>query len=234
MAKYMIHAYPKRMWYVEEYLVPSMIEQGIDKDDITVWNDGNGDGNLQSCMKAFESLGNEGGTWHLQDDVVISKHFKEYTEKNDSGIVCAFCNEVFDKENVNLIGIVPVRWAWFSFPCIRIPNKYAKECAEWYFEKVVPNNLHEDLASEGKNDDAMWKVFIIEEHPEEMCYNFIPNLVDHIDYLIGGSASNPQRDGVRRGYRFSENDVVEELEKKLKERNSADTEPRQKRSRKRR
>ena len=29
MAKYLIHTYPKRIWYVNGYLIPSMIKQGI-------------------------------------------------------------------------------------------------------------------------------------------------------------------------------------------------------------
>ena len=38
----MIHACEDRMWYVENYLVPSLQEQGIDS---TVWCD-NGEGSL--------------------------------------------------------------------------------------------------------------------------------------------------------------------------------------------
>ena len=36
---YMIHAVPEREWYVEEYLIPSMISQGISPDEIEVWMD---------------------------------------------------------------------------------------------------------------------------------------------------------------------------------------------------
>ena len=36
MAKYLIHASPGRMWYVTDYLIPSMVEQGIDRDNIVV------------------------------------------------------------------------------------------------------------------------------------------------------------------------------------------------------
>ena len=54
--KYMIHACPQRMWYVTEFLVPSMLEQGIPEADITIWNDTEKRGNLAACMAAFESL----------------------------------------------------------------------------------------------------------------------------------------------------------------------------------
>ena len=51
--KYLIHAMPKRMWYVEKYLIPSMIEQGIAKENIRVYNDEKGEGNLRACLNAF-------------------------------------------------------------------------------------------------------------------------------------------------------------------------------------
>ena len=39
----MIHCCPKRIWYVEEYLIPSMLRQGIDRENIIVWkNNKNG------------------------------------------------------------------------------------------------------------------------------------------------------------------------------------------------
>ena len=77
MARYLIHACPRRMWYVEEYLIPSMLKQGIAKGDIRVYNDKEGEGNLRACMKAFALCeGIPGGTWHLQDDVCICRNFK--------------------------------------------------------------------------------------------------------------------------------------------------------------
>ena len=30
MAKYLIHAYPNRLWYVKDFLIPSMVKQGIE------------------------------------------------------------------------------------------------------------------------------------------------------------------------------------------------------------
>ena len=47
---YMIHACPQRMWYVEGFLIPSMKAQGISEEEITVWNDTEGKGNLFSSM----------------------------------------------------------------------------------------------------------------------------------------------------------------------------------------
>lgn len=83
--KYMIHACPKRMWYVSDYLIPSMLAQGIDKGNIIVWNDIDGVGNLASCLASFASCQEEGETWHLQDDVVICHDFAERTASAPKG-----------------------------------------------------------------------------------------------------------------------------------------------------
>ncbi len=81
MPKYMIHACLARMWYVEEFLIPSMLEQGIEWESITIWNDAQRRGNLIACMDSFLSLaGSDGGTWHLQDDVIICRDFASLFE----------------------------------------------------------------------------------------------------------------------------------------------------------
>ena len=217
--QYMIHACAERMWYVNDYLIPSMIEQGINREQIIVWEDTERVGNLESFVRSMEWIAQNRnyleGTWHLQDDIVISKRFKELTDFHKRGIAAGFCNEVFDGGNVNMIGLVPVAYGWYSFPCIRIPNFYANEFADWYRNDVLPNNLHGDLVAEGKHDDALWNRFMAGAHQNEMCHNFIPNIVDHVDYLIGGSVVNKQRNGIRRAYRFEEPEIVEELKSRL-------------------
>lgn len=217
---YMIHACPERMWYVREYLIPSMMEQGIESDQIIPWVDDLHQGNLESFMQSLKWLGENkcflNGTWHLQDDVVISKNFHEITEKETKGIVCGFCNEVHDGGNVNLIGIVPSFFIWLSMPCIRIPNLYAKQCADWFYGDVLPNGKYAEFVSEGKHDDVLWRKFLEEKYPNEFVYNYIPNLVDHVDYLIGGSTVNKQRDDIRKAYRWEEPEIVEALKEKLK------------------
>ncbi len=42
----MIHACPAREWYVTDFLVPSLIDQGISENEISVWVDRDGRGNL--------------------------------------------------------------------------------------------------------------------------------------------------------------------------------------------
>ena len=217
---YMIHACNERMWYVNDYLVPSMKEQGIPKDDIVIWQDKDRKGNLISFIDSMkwvaETQNYLSGVWHMQDDVVIGSRFRELTLKNNDGIVSGFCNKEFDGANVNYIGLTPVLFSWFSFQCIRIPNRYAKKFIDWYENEVVPKNMYANRRAEGKHDDYIWRAFISNNYPNDMCNNVIPNFVDHIDYLIGGSLINKQRNGIRRGYWFDEPERVDELERKLK------------------
>ena len=56
MAKYVIHACQQRKWYVDDYLIPSMLKQGINEDDITIWLDDKHQGNLFACMNCFKSM----------------------------------------------------------------------------------------------------------------------------------------------------------------------------------
>lgn len=216
---YMIHCTPVRRWYVDGYLIPSMTEQGIDEDRITVWEDTDGVGNLESFVRSmqwvYDTQHYMDGIWHMQDDIVISKRFAELTQEDHDGIVCGFCNEIFDGGNVNLIGVVPAHFTWYSFTCMRIPNLYSGEFVEWFDEHVRQNNEFPELTDEGKNDDAVWKKFIEAKHPSATALNMIPNIVDHVDYLIGGSIVNKQRDGIRKAYRFEDTAVVTELEEKL-------------------
>ena len=102
-----------------------------------------------------------------------SDDFSIITEKYNNGIVCGFCNEKFDGGNVNIVGITPVANSWFSFQCIRIPNVYAMQCAKWYYDDVKPNNRYSEFTKDGRNDDAMWKKFMIEVHPGEVAHNMI-------------------------------------------------------------
>ena len=43
------------------------------------------------------------------------------------------------------------------------------------------------LLRAGKGDDSFFREFLFCRHPGISAYNFTPNLVEHIDWLIGGS-----------------------------------------------
>lgn len=217
--KYMIHACPDRMWYVNDYLIPSMVKQGIPEKDIKVWNDYDHKGNLFSCMDAFGECGkSEGSTWHLQDDVIISRDFYKRTRKtNPKFVVCGYCGIDIGPDPAK-IGKVPNYEMWWSFQCIHIPNKFAGECSKWFYEDAMYRDRHgiQGKIREGKNDDWFWKKYIRDCHPYADIINLKPNLVDHIDYLLGGSIINEERTRKHRAAYFNDKDLIATLELKLK------------------
>ena len=217
--KYMIHASPSRMWYVTEYLVPSMIEQGIPPDDIEIWNDADGIGNLKACLESFRACGERpGGTWHLQDDVIICRDFAERTREYDGDeIVCGYACKNF--ESLNQKGRVPGVFMWYSFPCTFIPNWMAADFVRWYHSYGNGLPQRQQLKQQGKGDDAFFKDYIRLERGNDWVINLLPSLVDHIDYLIGGTLVNPLRSyKVNRAVDFRDNDLVDRLAEQLKKR----------------
>ena len=192
-----------------------MIEQGIPPDNIEVWMDRNHAGNLLSCMKCFQEYGKHGsGRWHMQDDVVISSDFKEKTEQYDEGVVTGFMrNEwqsLFPKE-----GRVPAVYMWNSFQCIRIPDKIVGECAEWFFTDAMYRDQYKEAVEINKMDDTLWYDFFVEKHLEDWVMNLTPSIVDHIDFLLGGSVINKWRGHYARGDRWEDNEAFEKLKAKL-------------------
>ena len=216
---YMIHASPARMWYVEEFLIPSMETQGISRKEIVIWNDTDGKGNLVSCMKSFGACGAlSGGFWHLQDDVIISSDFAEKTRQHDQGIVCGFGCENFGP-SMQYRGTVPALFMWYSFQCIRIPNEIAGECAGWFFEEAQYYPKYRQWVADKKHDDIFFREFLQERHPDLMVENLAPNLVDHIDWLIGGTLINRLRaKQINRSAFWAEEELITQLEEKLKSR----------------
>jgi len=213
--KYMIHAYPGRMWYVRQFLVPSMLEQGISEEDITIWNDKDEKGNLTAWLESIESIQDEpGGYWHLQDDVIISRQFAKLTREHDDGIVCGFFCRNFDL--FSKPGEVPAHEQWYSFPCIRIPNVFIVPFRAW-FERVKNMERYAPYYKENKHDDWFWKEYMRCECKGVTALNLTPNIVDHIDYLLGGTLVNKGRlMPVNRAAYFPDGDLVDALEAKLK------------------
>lgn len=214
--QYIIHACLEREWYVREYLIPSMLEQGIHEDQIDLWLDVNRDGNLFSCMKCFKFCGenDKGGRWHLQDDVVIARDFRERTEEHDNGIVAGFAREEWQTLTMKS-GYVPAVYLWNSFQCIRIPDEIAGECAEWFFNDAAYRDTYKEAVSRNKMDDSLFYDFITERHLGDTVLNLEPSLVDHIDFLLGGSVINRERNGAARGDRWQDEEAFEKLKDKL-------------------
>lgn len=206
----MIHASPRRMWYVEGFQIPELQRQGIEP---VVWNDSEGKGNLFACVESFASCECDGGTWHLQDDVLPAGYFSEYAEDYDT-VVCGFCNSNYE-QGTPKTGYVLPPLMWWSFPCIYIPNKIAVEFAKWFCTEAFYNPLYEKEINSRKNDDFLFKSFIREKHNSELILNFAPHLVEHVDYLLGGSIVNQFRGHTSRAYYFDDEEAMKKLNKWL-------------------
>lgn len=219
MAKYFIHTCNQRRWYVNTFLIPEMLEQGIKRADITVVVDSRNEGILMSTMKSFDYIGRtedwDAGVWHLQDDIVLSSTFKERTEQLYGKLICGFCSNYDESKK---FGLVDLQDMWYSFPCIYINNFLAKECANWFFSSALYEEKYSDYVSKKKYVDTMFKIYLKELHPDAKAFNVKPNLVDHVDYLIGGSLINYQRQEKQvRAYYWTENDVIRRLESMLQD-----------------
>lgn len=216
MAKYMIHTCNDREWYVYKFLIPSMLEQGINAEDIITYVDSSRLGNLLSCMDSFDSTGNIhcSGIWHLQDDIIISSKFKELTEYYDtSGVVCGYCGT--EDTHKHICGETTPKQMWYSFPCIRIPTHISYACSEWYFLFANRNPEYRLWVDAGKHDDSFFELYMQEYCHYLTVLNLKPNLVDHIDYLIGGSLINKIRSEPARSAYFEEQYLIDNLKKQL-------------------
>ena len=216
----LIHAYPGRMWYVEEYLVPDLISQGADPGEIEIWNDSEGRGNLYACMECFQSLKGDGGTWHIQDDVLPCRDFVERCRQLDEGMVYGFCSPHF-RDDPDQAGRAYMPDAWHSFQCVRIPDSYARECAEWFFSgawRSSPSDELPILKATNAGDDTFFREFLQDRHGTETVYNARPCLVEHVDFLVGGSAVNKWRGFWVRAHFWEDEELVTEFRAKMKAR----------------
>ena len=199
MPKYLIHCCNGRMWYVKDFLIPSMIKQGVSSDDILIYQDKNDIGNLRafidSCNKLVIQCRKNGidGVWHLQDDVVICKDFAERTKQYDDGIVCGFTCLYDNKPTPGKFKIFEEKM-WFSFPCIRIPTSILTDFVNWANANLWQSKFFNSCVRQNKNDDLVFREWLYDNYFNESELNLAPNLVNHIDTLIGGSEINSQRD----------------------------------------
>ena len=215
--KVLIHACPQRMWYVEGFLMPMLRDQGAEKVDVFV--DKVGLGNLEACMQAFSHCEGHGGTWHIQDDVLPCRDFVQRCREYESdGVVYGFCNEQF-RDDPEKTGRVQAPDAWHSFQCVRIPDDYARECAGWFYT----NGWHKSTLTElailngmRKGDDTFFREFMLMCHGRESVTNAKPNLVEHVDWIVGGSILSPWRGFLTRAYYWDDESLVDDLKQQIK------------------
>lgn len=208
MARYMIHACPARMPYVVDYLLPSLLNQDIEEKDIYIFNDTKKLGNLKAFIASLEWIlenwNDVEGVWHIQDDVIISHDFRYITELCDKGMVYGFRSEFDDTDDL-----------WYSFPCIRISNDVVVRFLHWLKTDAKKVSITSAMISNNKYDDALL-MFWIRHYYKDYVVRLSPNIVDHVDWLIGGSVVNKQRaKKIVRSVDWKDEYLVEELKEKL-------------------
>lgn len=207
--KIIIHTYPARLWYVENFLIPALQDQGLN--NIIIVNDKYKIGNLLAFVLSLDKAGD---AWHLQDDVIICKDFAKRIKKYKN-LSCGFCAEGFEVGEI-VEGKTNIKNMWYSFPCLFIPGDLAQEFYNWFMEEEKAADFKQ-MISTGKMDDLIFKEYLINYHPKMEVNNISPNLVDHIDFLIGGSIANRSRSKIARAKSFPDPEEVKKLESRLTE-----------------
>lgn len=213
--KVTIHSCDKRRWYVDEFLIPSLTDQGIIPN---VVNDDEHKGCLMAYVSSFWKIKpTDDGTWHLQDDVMISKDFAKVAREHDEGIVYGFFHRHASERDFKP-GRVSVMEAGYSFPCVRIPDRLASEFAEWFLSDAQFRDKYQRYIEEKKYADVFWRDFLREKYPDEYVLCLKPSIVEHVDEYIGGSTINYWRDGWCHAEYFDDTESLEKLRVKLTER----------------
>lgn len=105
-------------------------------------------------------------------------------------------------------------------PCIRIPDYIFGHFVSWMKEPNTQKKFRHYF-NENKHDDVFLEFFLKENYPELIVWNVAPNMVNHIDHLIGGSLINKDRgkepSELMATY-WDEPKLLREIEEKLKER----------------
>lgn len=221
--KYLIHSSNKRINYVRNYLIPSMLKQGIRESEIILFNDEIGLGNLTSFLSSCNYIKNNypnEGIWHLQDDIIISSEFRkksiEYTKNYD--IVCTYVCENFNKELLDKVERQPIENIWLSFPCIYIKANITTAFLKWIENEILKKQRFLKYYNTNKMDDFIFCNFLQETRPVYYIYNSNDGIVEHIDYLLGGtSIKNKKHKNIKNlNYYFKENDLLKYWEDILK------------------
>ena len=161
-------------------------------------------------MASFRARTGDGGTWHIQDDVLLCRDFVKRCREHDEGVVYGFCCEQFT-DDPQQVGRLSVEDAWHSFQCVRIPDAYARECAEWLDGEGREHDDYPLWIRSGKMDDSVFRNFLTNRHGRETVENLKPCLVEHVDWIVGGSVLHPWRGYLARATWFEDDALVREL-----------------------
>lgn len=213
---FLIHTYKSRRWYVDEFLVPSLLRQGIDENSVYIYDDP-GDGNLKACLKSYLYYGQifpGEKIWNLQDDILICRDFAERCKRlsEEHDIVYGYCGDCGEDYKYDISTPKGTKELWWSQPCIMMSGKIMNDISDYFWTNVYTNENYILYLSHGICDDI-----IVNDYVGNLINSGIdiwqerPSLVEHIDYLIGGSLVNNKRPGITKAIDFPDPDLVEEL-----------------------
>lgn len=213
--RFIVRCFYPRMWYVNNFLIPSLERQNIHPD--VIMDDGRM-GNLRGFVYTMDYIARlyppNDATWVLQDDVLISSRFADVARSvNKDVLTCAFASKLGDGDRVKFTGFQPMRRSWMSFQAIMIPNRYCAPFVEWFDTVVKKGDFFRKYYESNKADDFFFQRFLWEKYPNDKVLNLCPNIVEHVDGIIGDSYCNPQKIGRNVSKYWFEND----LKNKLKE-----------------
>ena len=86
----------------------------------------------------------------------------------------------------------------------------------WFIQRVIVEGKYADKVKKRKYDDFMFWQFMKESHKNAVCLNIYPNIAQHVDYLIGGTAINHHHKPINRAVHWIEDDLEEQLAKEIK------------------
>lgn len=203
----LIHATPERMNYVGEFLSPRLKAQGF---SVHIYEDSEHKGNLAAYLESYKKLPENGDTWHLEDDVLPDSRFYSLVSgewKRFPGIICGFGDKrKFTAEHFGSKNCIP--GMFYSFPCIRIPNKTIKDFLVWLDDNQGDTVIANTIKS-GKEIDYLFRIYL--DSHKMNAYNFRPCLVEHIDEYLSGSIVHPNRQTLAKAVIFEDEKALDDL-----------------------
>lgn len=223
--KFLIHTCPKRKWYVDEFLVPSMIAQGIDENDIFIFNDDVGYGNLMAMIKSLTYYGqffdDDEEVWHLQDDVLLSSFFYEKCKKySGDEVIFGYCGNC-EPEKAKYKRPKCKDQMWWSQPCMKLYAWMMSAISDYFYFELPKSRKYLLYHHLRKCDDVIVQDWL-DLNMKKKGFDILqvsPSMVEHVDYLIGGSIVNTSRINKAISMDFDEPHLVKDLEDAIKKRN---------------
>lgn len=204
---FVIHCVPKRRKWVDGYIIPELKKH---KEKYIIYEDKKGDGNLKSFTNSLDKVKDiPNGCWHIQDDIYFAKDFFERIKKMPKDmLILGFTSADWC---LGAPGTQFISGAWLSFQCVYIPTRYTKGFRQFlkdYYDE------YKDMIDQNCNDDTLFKKHLLKNFPSDWVWNEKPNLVNHIDYLIGGTTIHKN---FKPHLALYWDEPIEEMEQKVKE-----------------